>query len=308
MNKLFIYIATLLAIFSSAKAQCSECELVVNFVEQWVENNATESQIIQYLQTVCGLFPAYQDTCDAIAEQGASQVISWIEANETPASICSQLGLCTSQATKKIGTFKIPNISSMKNVKLPIPAKAQRPHLNDVECDGCIEIVGIIENWLDQSNNQEEVISAVEVVCTYMPGWESTCDAIITTGVPTVVQWIDTYENSSTVCEQLGLCGSKAIAAPIKKVTDDCGDCSSIVAMIENYLLSNYSESVIVQYVEIACTVVPQWTSLCDSYISAGVPQIIQWIEENETAQDICTEIGFCSTKIISKLPMVKIN
>jgi len=307
--KLILVIFALLAFssYSTVKAQdCGTCELVVNFIEQWVESNATESQILTYLDTICALFPSYQTTCDAVANQGLAQIITWINADETPETICTQLGMCSSKINKplfnkvspKITNIKIPNFTDLKHVTLPKPSKivSKPTKVNDAECSGCDEVISVIENWLEQANNQQEVISAVEIVCTYMPGWETTCDAIVSTGVPTVVNWIETEENSTVVCDQLELCGTTKVI----HVADDCGECSQVITMIENYVATNTSESAIENYVSIACTFVPQWTSMCTQYIDGEVPQIIQWIEQNESAATICSQIGLCSSKKVN--------
>jgi hypothetical protein len=38
---------------AQAQSACATCELVVGTIEGWVENNATEAQIEQYLQNLC---------------------------------------------------------------------------------------------------------------------------------------------------------------------------------------------------------------------------------------------------------------
>lgn len=316
--KVIFALFALLAIFSASstvKAQdCGTCELVMGFVEQWVENNATESQILQYLDTICSLFPSYQSTCDAVAEQGIAQIITWIQANETPETICTQLGACSSskkathyKSFEKISkptqtkiNVKVPTLQAIMNAKV-IPSKPLKKvdAPQDVQCSGCMEVIGVIENWLDQANNQQEVITAVEVVCTYMPDWETTCDAMIAMGIPQVVNWIDNNENATVVCNQLGLCGSQKVNKVIH-VTDDCGECSQVIAMVENYLSSNTSVTAIENYVNIACTYVPQWTQMCEQYIDGEIPQIVAYIEANEDATTICTQIGLCSSKKVN--------
>jgi len=195
--------------FTSVKAQdCATCELVINFIEGYVENNSTESQILQVLDSVCSLFPSYATTCDAIADQGLAQIIAWIQQNESPQTICTQLGLCTSSKTETV-VNSLPKFSDIKNSHIPSKisfVKTHTTHVEQAQCGSCEEVVSIIEEWLDQTDNQDEVISAIEIVCTYMPDWESTCDAMIAAEIPNVVAWIDKYENSTVVCNQLGMC------------------------------------------------------------------------------------------------------
>jgi len=289
-------IFALFALFAASKAQnCASCELVIGMIETWVEANATESQILQYLETVCTLFPQYQATCDQIASQSLSEIIGYLQDDETPSQVCTQLGMCTSEARSFF--IALQDVHKLKNLPKPIKSSFKNDK-QDVECGSCENVISVIEEWLDQSNNQQEVISAIEVVCTYMPGWDTTCDAIISAGVPTVVTWIETYENSTMVCNQLGLCGStEEKPVPVIHVTDDCGECQQIIATVENYLASNTSESAIETYLDIACTVIPQWTTICETVISQELPQIIDMIEQQESPVTICTTLGLCSSK-----------
>jgi len=182
----------------------------------------------------------------------------------------------------------------------------------DLECEECGEVISIIENWLDQSEDQQMVIQAIEVVCTYMPDWESTCDAMVESGVPTVVQWIDEYENETVVCGQLGLCQS--LKPEIKKPAtlplpgDDCSECESIITTIENWMASNYSIETMASYLEILCTLVPQYTSVCDSYITNNLVMIIKYIESEESPADICAALGACSNKLFVENMKSKMN
>jgi saposin len=274
----------------SVNAQCEICETVVQLIEGWVESNYTESQIQQYLDNICQLFPSYQPICDQIVQEGLQAIIGWINQDEDPQQICQQLGFCTSLLIK-------PSSKPLTLIE------------SSTECIGCEEVIGIIEQWLENSEDQQVVISALEVVCTYAPdGWETTCDAIIEAGVPEVVNWIVEYENASVVCTQLGLCNSKPKEISKPKLGDgECSTCEEIIGVIENYLASNYSESFLEQALDVACSFIPEWTQVCESYIQNELPQIIAWIEQNETPQTICTQLGVCSSKIKSSTN-IKVN
>jgi saposin len=290
-----------LALFSLSNVhaqECDSCTLVVGWIENWVDNNETETTILGWIEQICNAFPGYSAVCDQIADQGLTQIIAWINQDESPDTICQQLGLCTSlhksQSAKPANLFNLKDIKKMNALpKITIPGfpKAKSPK-QDVECSGCEEAIGVIETWLDNTSNQDEVITAVEIVCSYMPDWESTCDNIVTVGVPTVINWIEEYENSTLVCGQLGMC-SALMKKPVT-LQDDCTVCQQIVSMIETYAESNTAEQTIVSYLDIACALVPAWSSQCDSVIASEVPQILQWIEANETPQEICAQLDVC--------------
>jgi len=284
--------------FSQAQS-CGTCEDVIGFIEGWVESNSTDQEIIQYLDTICTYLQGYSTICEAIANQGIEEVISWIKNNEDAETICTQLGLCSSKIKpmkqQKISPIIIsklltlPTVKITPNYKIKIPVAPQQVD-SSVECSGCEEVISVVENWLDTTSNQQEVITAVEVVCTYMPDWTSTCDNIISVGVPTVINWIEEYENSTIVCGQLELCPLPKDFVP----QDDCTSCSGIVSMVESFVASQSTETDIESYLDVICGLFPQWTSSCDSIVSTYLPEIITLLEQDQTPQDVCSEIGFC--------------
>jgi len=201
--------------------------LVVTFIETYVENGATNTTILAYLEALCAATP-YGPICDAIVEQGINEIIAWIKNDETPAEVCTQLQLCNT--TSKLSVL-------LSKFKFPTPQYNKPVSVQGAECGSCEEVISVIENWLNIADNQAEVVQTVEVVCTYMPGWETTCDAIVAAGVPDVVNWIDTYENATQVCNQLGLCASKKII--VHQVNDDCGYCTELISFIETWLANS---------------------------------------------------------------------
>jgi len=260
---------------NQAKAQsCGECEIVITFVETWVNNNATEAEISAYLDVACStIFSAYEQTCDQIVAQGIAEIISYIQQDETPTQICTNMGFCTS-------------------------AKADCAKIQDAECDECEMAVSTIETWLDNTNNQADVVTAVEVVCTYMPSWTSTCDAMIVAGVPSVVNWIDTNENSTVVCGQLELCGTTKIAKPIKNVGDECSSCQVLVGFIENWALNNATAEQIESYLDTLCPLIPDYTTQCEQIVNSEIPSILAQLEADENPAAICTQLGACTSGI----------
>jgi len=182
---------------------CSLCKYIVGIVETWVENNATEEEIQQFLDQVCQFTPDPSD-CVTFVNENLANIIAWLEQNEDADQICTQLGLCTS----KIETPK-PKPSNLKNLK-------------DAECDNCQAVIKAIEYWMTQNQTEQEFEEFFEsTFCTWVADWQQTCNAIVEQGWPQVLAWINEYENPLTVCQQLTLCTSKLshpkqVAKPIK--------------------------------------------------------------------------------------------
>jgi len=274
--------------FAKAQDQCSLCETVVTIIENWVESNATISQIEQYLQNLCALVPAYQTICDTIVDQGVAEIVELLEQEYTPDQVCVVLGLCTS-----------------------VPKPAPLPK-DDIECESCEEVISVIEQWLENSDNQQTVVEAVEIVCTYMPDWEQTCDAIVEAGVPEVITWIETYENETVVCGQLGLCSAKVpVKVPPKAPQDQCSTCTTIIGFIESWVEQNSSITQIEAYLDAFCALLPDnYQTMCEQIIQTELPAIIAYIEADEDPDTICQQLGLCtnSAKFVATSKPVSIN
>jgi len=179
-------------------ADCDLCTYVVGLAETWLASNATEQQIEQFLDSVCDFTPDPTD-CKTFVDTNLNQIIQWIEKGEDAQTICSQLGMCNST----FGKAKLVRPPQLKKV-------------GDAECDGCEEVIKAVEFWLSKNQTETEFEQFFEeTFCTWVPSWQQTCDAIIEKGWPQVITWINTYEDSEVVCQQLGLCPTQKVAGKI---------------------------------------------------------------------------------------------
>ena len=73
------------------------CKILVQYVEGYLAQNATESQIEALLSQVCSLLPSnYQAECQNFVDSEIPAVIAYIEQTEDPESVCTLIGLCGS--------------------------------------------------------------------------------------------------------------------------------------------------------------------------------------------------------------------
>eukprot|EP01127_Copromyxa_protea_P020179 TRINITY_DN66_c0_g1_i10.p1 TRINITY_DN66_c0_g1~~TRINITY_DN66_c0_g1_i10.p1 ORF type:complete len:203 (+),score=48.54 TRINITY_DN66_c0_g1_i10:615-1223(+) len=79
------------------QSSCSICELVVNFAENYLQNNGTIAGLEKAVEGVCKVLPSsYAAECTAFVDSQLPSLIQWIVANENPQQFCTQAGLCTS--------------------------------------------------------------------------------------------------------------------------------------------------------------------------------------------------------------------
>jgi saposin len=198
---------------------CSICTAIVGFVESYVEQNATIAQIQARLDAACALTGPYASECKALVDQYLPQIIAWIEKNETPADICTQLGVCND-----------------KIVKAP----------EDGFCSICEAIVGFVESYVEQNATIAQIQARLDAACALTGPYASECKALVDQYLPQIIAWIEKNETPADICTQLGVCNTgKQIAAVVPAVTSGglgCTICKTIVGYIEIYIQQNATE------------------------------------------------------------------
>jgi len=161
---------------------CYMCTYVIQSMESWLEQNATVNQIEQNLDQLCALIPGFESQCDAIVAQEVPQIIQWIEQNQTPDQICSQLGFCNS--TRLI--------------------KQQKPR--DANCFICETIISSVEQWVENNSTEQQIEQYLDTLCALVPAFQAQCDSVIASGLTQILQWIEQNETPQQICTNLGLC------------------------------------------------------------------------------------------------------
>lgn len=162
-------------------SECTNCEAVVDFVEDLINSDATEQEIENILNAMCSLTDQYQIECEAIVEAGIPQVISWILANENSTIVCSQLGVCSASKSA-------PQVAPSEN------------------CATCQEIVQFVEVYAEDNATVAEVKSFIEGLCVAFGSFSTTCTDIVSYGVDNFINFIKTNEDPKTACTEVGLC------------------------------------------------------------------------------------------------------
>jgi saposin len=77
---------------------CMVCELVVQTVDGYLQNNKTVVEIEQLLDSLCNrLPPNFNTQCIQFVNTYLPLVIQWIINTERPDIFCTQIGLCSSK-------------------------------------------------------------------------------------------------------------------------------------------------------------------------------------------------------------------
>lgn len=86
---------------SSNSIECDVCEFALGWVEHKLPINATATEVEQLLEEVCNIIPKeYQAGCQQLVANVAENVINALLKKLSPVSVCSMIGLCSSELMK----------------------------------------------------------------------------------------------------------------------------------------------------------------------------------------------------------------
>jgi hypothetical protein len=132
------------------------------------------------------------------------------------------------------------------------------------------------------------------------------CDTLVTQELPTIINNLEMNETPGKVCDQINLCDNSTLSSSIvvapKVAPQDgfCSICTAIVGFVEAYLEQNATIAQIEARLDAACALTGPYASQCQALVNAYLPQIVAWVEKNETPQDICTKIGVCNNNDVA--------
>jgi saposin len=257
------------------QSPCSVCEIVAQVVENQLDNNATESEIQKKLDSLCSNLPdPYNGECTLIVNAYLTQMIQWIENNETPQVVCQQLSLCPKQEEEEVKRDIEQNV-----------------------CAVCELVVQVAESYVENNATQKEIEQALEAVCKDLPSpYKTECLLIAKSYLPQIIQWLENNEPPHTFCIQLNLCAyQNEVKREIEQTSAPCTVCTTVVQVIENYLNSNATFAEIEAKLDDVCNTFPApYNGECVLTVAAYAPQIVAWIDANEPPATFCQSVGLC--------------
>jgi hypothetical protein len=78
---------------TSEGLKCDLCHLGVSYIDNYLQNNHTETELENILDTLCYKIPD-SSLCIGLVNNYLPQIIELIEKKNTPQEICNQLSLC----------------------------------------------------------------------------------------------------------------------------------------------------------------------------------------------------------------------
>ncbi|KAL0483450.1 prosaposin [Acrasis kona] len=276
---------------NDASLYCDVCAFVVEEAEKYA--NKSEPQIQKALLNTCNRIPGQMGSlCNTVVMIYGHQILQFLLKKETPKVVCCQLHVCTE------GCPQTPETTLPPATQAPSPkavVKATQPAVIKSEpasCALCTLLVGQVETFIAKNETEEVIKQKLGLVCSYLPTvMKPECDEVVAQYVPYLIYYLESQFPPKIVCELVNLC-------PIENRNNNvepCSLCKFGVSIVESFLAQNSTTSFLVGKVAQLCNFMP--LSLKDRCIefSKSVPQLIELIESQLSADVICTRTKFCA-------------
>ncbi|KAK2896394.1 hypothetical protein QQF64_006155 [Cirrhinus molitorella] len=210
---------------------CDLCKEVLVVVEQLLKDNATESELLGYMEKACQLIPdeGMADQCKEIVDDYFPIVLGIIQGElDDPGVVCGALGLCVSQqaalAKAQLMSNEIPQVDLNQRVSpflLNIPQllypqeKTTKETPKQMGGDVCKDCVTFISDTQDEAKTNSSFISTllaqVESQCELLgPGMSDMCKQYISQYGPLVFQQLMSMQPKD-ICYRAGFCAAKSV-------------------------------------------------------------------------------------------------
>jgi saposin len=280
---------------SSQPLGCFICEYLVGEVENYLANNATETEILAKLGDACTILadPSWVSECKTVVASKGAALIQYIINEETPEVACSQIGFsgCTSS----------------------LAIAPPKPVGDSVACGICVFLVGRIEDYVENNATESEILAFLEKDCAILgiKSWVAVCKSTVATFGPEIIKLVIDKQPADVVCSEVGLCSNSSstvhphpmVPVPVKPAEKNdssltCTLCELLVSYTEKFLAENKTESEIIKELTGVCAILPikSWATACDDMVKEYGSIIISYLINEQPPEVVCTEIKLCTS------------
>uniref|UniRef100_A0A2K6U4D2 Prosaposin n=1 Tax=Saimiri boliviensis boliviensis TaxID=39432 RepID=A0A2K6U4D2_SAIBB len=206
---------------------CDICKDVVTAAGDMLKDNATEEEILVYLEKACDWLPKpnMSASCKEIVDSYLPVILDIIKGEMSrPGEVCSALSLCESlqkhlaelNHQKQLESNKIPDpevVCSMlrlcSGTRLPaLTVRVTQPKDGGF-CEVCKKLVGYLDRNLEKNSTKEEILAALEKGCSFLPDpYQKQCDQFVAEYEPVLIEILVEVMDPSFVCLKIGACPS----------------------------------------------------------------------------------------------------
>ncbi|XP_053381659.1 uncharacterized protein LOC123562193 [Mercenaria mercenaria] len=293
--------------------ECDICEGVIEIVDQFLEDNATDEKINQTLYNLCSGLPdgAIKDLC---TQNVVPAIMSVVEQGFDPEKTCSLAGLCndnrqkkkTQEVHKQVKDFR--NDREISNIEKD---SQENGNLKDLKCEVCKAVIEEIDAVLKQNASIEKVNETIYEVCSELPG---ALQDVCLQAAPQIVDALKSGVDPTQACGSIGLCSSSSEASvtPEEEVEDinnnvgdiKCDICTLIIQGLDEIIGKNSSEQKINATIYKICNDLP---GSAKSYCIILAPVVLKEVESGVDPTTACSVMKLCtSTDIETVTEMIE--
>ncbi|XP_037638251.1 prosaposin isoform X1 [Sebastes umbrosus] len=299
---------------------CEDCiKLLTDAQAEAKANTSFVDSLIENLENQCDLLgPGLSAMCKQyISQYGTLVVQQLMSMEQAPKDICTAAGFCSAmkksvpmlklQAAKILTAAKvIPALKLVPATKVVSATdKSAKPMVrvrDSPKCAICEFVMKQLEDMLKDQKTEEEVIQAVEKVCTFLPASLSTqCKDLIETYGQAIIELLVQQADPKTICTVLALCneGSRTFVPALDqtryKAGGYCQVCKMAVSYIDGILEKNATEAQIEEAVRKVCSFLPDsYQTQCDQMVEQYEPMLIQLLLQMLDPDFVCMKLGAC--------------
>uniref|UniRef100_A0A3Q2NYE7 Prosaposin n=1 Tax=Fundulus heteroclitus TaxID=8078 RepID=A0A3Q2NYE7_FUNHE len=296
---------------------CQDCvKFLTDTQAEAKANTSFIDSLIQNIEHQCDMLgPGLSDMCKQyVGQYGPVVVQQLMSMPQQPKEICALAGFCAS-AKKSVPMLnleaaKVVPAKPILAAKLFPAAKvesaaASRPMVrvrDSPTCAICEFVMKQLEAMLEDHKTEEEVVQAVEKVCTFLPSSLSAqCKGLVDTYGEAIIELLVQQADPKTVCTVLGLCNdaSRAFIVALDqsrfKVGGYCEVCKMAVSYIDGILEKNATKEEIEEAVKKVCSFLPDtYRTECDQLVDQYEPMLVQLLLQMLDPDFVCTKVGAC--------------
>ncbi|GAA6213951.1 prosaposin isoform X2 [Lates japonicus] len=299
---------------------CQDCiKFLTDAQAEAKENSSFVDALIENIENQCDLLgPGLSAMCKQYVNEYGTLVIMQLMSMQ-PKDICAHAGFCAATMKKSIPMLKLQAAKTVPAAKT-MPAAKTVPALKLVPatkmdsakpmvrvrdsptCAICEFVMKQLESMLEDQTTEEEVIQAVEKVCTLLPdSLSAQCKDLIETYGQAIIELLVQQADPKTVCTVLALCkDARRAYVPVLdqarfKAGGYCEVCKMAVSYIDQILEKNATEAQIEEAVRKVCSFLPDTLQTeCDQMIEQYEPLLVQLLLQMLDPDFVCMKLGAC--------------
>ncbi|KAL4240574.1 hypothetical protein ACF0H5_001366 [Mactra antiquata] len=261
--------------------KCDICEGVVELVDKYIEDNATDEKINETLYQICSSLPdgAFKDIC----KEQVPTIMKIIESGGfDPQTVCTKAGLCNGF------------LADYEEEDIPIPENEDPRNLRDLKCTVCEEVIKEIDSLVAQNETIAKINETIYDVCSKLTG---ALQNLCLQAAPTILQAIEAGADPESTCTAIGLCSS---VQDYQTVTDNqvdikCDICEFIISEMDKILADNATDAKINATIYSLCT---RFSGAAQLLCRNLAPLIVQQVEAGVNPTDACRILTLCPQRV----------